>query len=146
MNIEIEKLQQLITDSDKIFLSAEGEEVLIQILNIQKQVEHALETAKQMLEKKALEINPNFSSIQADKIKVYYRSYGSRYRIDENYLEKLSPKFYKVSKRYDVIAEEVEKFADEKGGLPMGINEVERPKSMSFSLKNKIETETENEK
>lgn len=141
MNIEIEKLQQLVTDSDKIFLSSEGEEVLVQILNIQKQVEHALETAKQMLEKKALEINPNFSSIQADKVKVYYRSYGARYRIDENYLDKVPSRLYKTSIRYDVIAEEVEKFADEKGGLPMGINEVERPKSLSFSLKNSNENE-----
>ena len=137
MNIDIEKIKQLTADADKIFISAEGEETLIQLLEIQKQVEQSIDTAKQMLEKKALALNPNFSSIQADKIKVYYRSYGARYRIDENFLGQLPDKFYKVSKRYDVVAEEVEKFADEKGGLPIGINEIERPKSMSFSLKEK---------
>lgn len=136
MNIEIEKLNELTAQADKIFVSPEGEKVLIQLLEIQEQVEQAITASKQILEKKALEINPNFSSIQADKIKVYYRQYGSKYAIDENYLERLSPQFYKVHKSYNVISEQVEKWTEEHGGLPLGINEIERPKSLSFTLKN----------
>ena len=89
MNIDIENLNKLTSEADKIFVSAEGEETLVKLLEIQMQVEHAIDTAKQILEKKALEINPNFSSIQADKVKVYYRSYGSRYKINEEELEKI---------------------------------------------------------
>lgn len=135
MNIEIEKLAQLTAEADKIFLNPEGEEVLVKLLEIQKQVELAIDTAKQKLEQKALELNPNFSSIQADKIKVFYRSYGAKYRVDENNLDKLQSNFYKIRKAYDVISSEVEKWVDEHKGLPLGINEVERPKSLSFSLK-----------
>lgn len=135
MNIDIEKLAQLTAEADKIFLTPEGEEVLVKLLEIQKQVELAIDTAKQKLEQKALELNPNFSSIQADKIKVSYRSYGAKYRVDENNLDKLQSNFYKVRKAYDVISSEVEKWVDEHKGLPLGINEVERPKSLSFSLK-----------
>jgi type III secretory pathway component EscV len=141
MEIKIENLAKLTAEADKIFLEPDGEETLIKLLDIQKQVEHAIDTAKQMLEKKALELNPNFSSIQADKIKVYYRSYGARYRVDENDLDKLNSAFYKIRKTYDVITEEVEKYTEEHKGMPIGIQEIERPKSLSFSLKNKTEND-----
>ena len=136
MNIDIEKLNDLVKDSDKIFLKAGGEEVLIEILEIQKQVDEAVRKAELILEEKALELNPNFSSIQSDRIKVFYRNYGEKYRIDDNYLDTLSANFYKVTKRYTVDAKEVEKWTSENKGLPLGIKEVERKKSLSFSLKN----------
>jgi len=136
MNIDIEKLNDLVKDSDKIFLKAGGEEVLIEILEIQKQVDEAVRKAELILEEKALELNPNFSSIQSDRIKVFYRNYGEKYRIDDNYLDTLSANFYKVTKRYTVDAKEVEKWTSENKGLPLGIKEVGRKKSLSFSLKN----------
>jgi hypothetical protein len=135
MNIDIEKLKDLIPEADKIFLSPDGEEVLIKLLEIKQQVENAIEAAKGMLEKKALELNPNFSSIQADKVKVYYRAYGAKYKIDLVNIEKCPKNFYKVRTVYDVIAKEVEKWTESHKGLPLGINEIERPKSLSFSLK-----------
>jgi len=136
MNIEIENLEQLTAEADKIFLTPEGENTLVKLLDIQKQVERAIETAKQMLEKKALELNPNFSSIQADKIKVYYRAYGAKYRIDPNNISYCPKELYKTRVAYDVDLGAVEKWTEEHKGLPVGINEVERQKSLSFSLKN----------
>lgn len=141
MNIDIEKIEQLTADADKIFLSAEGEQTLVDLLKIQQQVEDAITTAKQMLERKALEINPNFSSIQADKIKVYYRSYGARYRVDQSRLDQIPGNFFKVSIRYDAVADEIEKFAKEKGGLPLGIDELDRSKTLTFSLKGEKNSE-----
>lgn len=139
MEIQIEKLEKLVKDADKIVLSQEAEETLIQILQIQEQVEHAVKEAKERIEKRALALNPNLQSIVGERVKVYYRAYGSRYSVDLAYLDKLPASLYKVRKTYDVIADEVDRFVDEHGGLPLGIKENERNKSLSFSLKNKTE-------
>lgn len=135
MEIKIENLNQLVADADKILIQPEAEKVLIELLNLQDQIEQAIKTAKLTIEKKALEINPNFKSITSNNLRVNYRQYGAKYRIDEANFSYLPPNFYKESKRYDVIAEEVEKWCETNKGLPVGINEIERPKSLSFTIK-----------
>ena len=137
MTIDVEKLEQLKLEADKIFISAEGEQVLLDLLEIQKQVEDAIDTAKAKLEETALKLNPNFKSIQSDKIKVYYRSFGSQYKIDESLIAELPKEFYEVKHSYSPNAEAIEKFVQEKGGLPMGVIEPERPKKITFTLKEK---------
>lgn len=136
MQVEIEKLEQLTVEADKIFLTPEGEETLVKLLDIQKQVEQAIDAAKLKLEQAALKLNPNFSSIQADKIKVYYRAYGAKYRIDPTNIDRCPKELYKTSVTYNVDSAAVEKWTEEHKGMPVGINEVERTKSLSFSLKN----------
>lgn len=135
-NINIEKVKELISQSDKILFKPEGEAVLVELLHIQEQVDMAIIEAKRKLEEAALKINPNFSSIQGDHIKVYYRSYGQKYFIDESQLSVVPKELYtaeeKVTYKLDVKA--LEKWADEKG-LPVGIKEIERPKTLSISLK-----------
>ena len=42
MTIDIEKLDKLLVDADKIFLTPEGEKVLVQLLELQDQVEAAI--------------------------------------------------------------------------------------------------------
>jgi hypothetical protein len=135
MKIDIEKLEKLVTDADKIFLTADGEDVLVQLLDIQKQVELAITAAKIKLEETALKINPNFSSIQSDRIKVYYRSYGARFRIDESYLDQVPVELYSTKVTYSPDVKAIEKYVDEHKGVPLGIDEVERPKQLSISLK-----------
>ncbi len=137
MQINIESLDKLATDADKIFLTPDGEAVLIQLLDIQKQVEDAIDAAKKKLEETALKINPNFSSIQSDKIKVYYRSYGSRYRIDESFLDQIPTELYEVKTSYSPKAKEIEEWTKTHQGMPIGIAEPDRPKSLTFSLKDK---------
>lgn len=141
MIIEIENINELVCDADKIVLSNDGEKAIIQLLKLQKQIEQALTTAKMMVEKKALELNPNLKSITSDNLRISYRQYGSKYRIDESFFEKLDPSFYKIRKAYDVVADEVEKYCEEHKSLPIGINEVDRPKTLSFSLKGEKDNE-----
>lgn len=135
MQIDIEKLENLVLDSDKIFISAEGEEVLVELLRIQKQVEQAIDSAKSKIEQTALKLNPNFSSIQADRIKVYYRAYGARYKIDESFIDQIPVNLYTTKTSYLPVPEEIEKWTEEHKGMPVGIVEPERNKSLTFSLK-----------
>lgn len=143
MHIELEALEKLVVDSDKIFLTPEGEEVLVKLLEIQKQVEDAIDAAKKKLEETALKVNPLFASIQADKIKVYYRSYGARYRVDESLVAEIPKELFKVKTSYLAIPEEIEKYAETHKGMPVGIIENERPKSLTFGLKNSAKEEQE---
>ena len=137
MKIDIDKLEKLIVDSDKIFLTPEGEDVLIQLLDIRDQVENAIDTAKKKLEETGLKIDPNFTSIQASKVKVYYRAFGARYKIDPSLVDKLPKNLYEISTKYNAVADEIEKYAEENKGLPLGVIEAERSKTISFGLKDK---------
>jgi len=137
MNIDIQKLAKLVVDADKIFLTPEGEEVLMQLLDIRQQVEDAINAAKKKLEETALKVDPNFSSIQASNVKVYYRAFGARYKIDESLIDKLPKNLYETSIKFNAVAKEIEKYAEENKGLPQGIIEAERTKTITFSLKGK---------
>src|SRR3990172_13329347 len=105
MKIDIEKLDSLKKTADKIFLEPKGEEVLLRLLEIQQQVEDAIDAAKVKLEETALKLDPNFSSIQADKIKVYYRQYGARFKIDESKIKDLPKELYNEKVSYLPVVE-----------------------------------------
>lgn len=136
--IDTDQLNELVVKADEIFLTPQGEKVLLKLLEIQDQVEKAITEAKIKLETAALKANPNFSSIQADKIKVYYRAYGAKYYIDEAQINLAPKELYTAEPKitYKIDTKAVEKWADEHGGMPTGIKEVERTKSITFSLKN----------
>lgn len=137
MNIAIERIDKLISEADKIFLDADGENVLVELLEIQKQVEDAIDQAKSILEEKALKLDPNFASIQGDKVKVYYRSYGSKYIIDESNLSKLPKELYNTKVKYEPDSKAIDNYINEnEGKIPLGIIEKERTKQISISLKN----------
>jgi hypothetical protein len=133
--IDIEKLAQIKVDADKIFISAEGEQVLVDLLTIQQQVEEAIEAAKLKLEETGKKLNPDFSSIQGDRVKVYYRQYGGKYKLDESLLEYIPAKLYTTKTTYTPDTKAIDEYIDEHKGLPQGILTPERTKSLSFSLK-----------
>lgn len=135
--IDIEKLAKLKAEADKIFLSPEGEDVLVQLLEIQEQVEEAITAAELKLEQAGLKLNPNFNSIQGDRVKVYYRAYGSKYYMDEQNVGQAPKELYTVESKvtYKIDADLVDKWTDEHGGMPTGIIAVDRKKSLKFSLK-----------
>ena len=145
MQIDIEKIAELVTKSDDIFMSAGGEQVLVDLLTIQEQVENAIATAKEKLEAAALKANPNFSSIQGDKVKVYYRAYGAKYYVDESNINLAPKEFYTVESKvsYKIDTKALEKSIDQTGKVPAGIVEVDRKKTLSFSLKAKGGSESE---
>lgn len=138
VKINMGSLAQLVADADLIFLSARAEDTLVQLLSLQAQVEAAVDEANKRLEAAALKANPNFKSIRGDKVKVFYRSYGSKYKVDETVLNLIPAELYeaKVKTTYAVNDEAVAKFTEVNKGMPVGIIEVERPKHLKFTLKN----------
>ena len=135
--IDIETLNELVTKADEIFLTAAGEKTLVKLLAIQDQIEDAITQAKAKLEAAALKTDPNFSSIQSDKIKVYYRAFGSKYYIDESNINLAPKEFYTTQSKvtYKIDTKALEKAIDASGKIPAGIIEVERKKQLTFALK-----------
>lgn len=143
IQINTEEIAKLVADGDKIFLSPDGEAPLVELLKLQKTVEEAIDITRKQLEETALAINPNFSSIQGDKVKVYYRKYGSQYTIDPSHIAELPEKLYKTQVKYSANKVAIEEFLKEHGGLPLGINEPERTKQLSITLKGSKESNNE---
>lgn len=137
IQIDIDKLGKLTAKADEIFLTPAGEQVLIDLLDLQSQIEKAIDEAKVKLETAALKTNPHFSSIQADKIKVYYRAYGSKYYVDETNINLAPKEFYTVESKvtYKIDTKALEKSIDATGKVPAGIIEVDRKKQITFALK-----------
>lgn len=135
ITIDLSKLVELEKTADGIFLSPDGGEVLATICELEQKLKEAREQAEAILEKTALELDTTFNSIQNDKVKVYYRAYGAKYYLDEALVKSTPKELYTAETKYKVDTKAVEKWVDEHKGMPTGIVEVERKKSLSFSLR-----------
>jgi hypothetical protein len=134
VTIDLEQLTNIVQKADGIVFSPEAENVLVQLYEIKQKVEEAEKTAKKLIEETALKYDPNFTSIQSDKLRVSYRAYGSRYSIDESHLADIPEGLYKKVVKYSPVAKAIEAHADEKG-MPLGIVENERKKQVSITMR-----------
>lgn len=135
ITVDTDKLNELVLNADKIFMSPEGEQTLVDLMTIEKLVEEAKERAQKTLEETALKLDPNFKSIQSDKVKVFYKAFGARFYLDETRISEVPVTLYTQETKYKVDPKAVESWIDEHKGLPLGINEVERVKKLTFSLR-----------
>jgi len=139
--IDLDQLKKLSKEADGIFLKPEAEKTLISLLQYRKEVEAAIDEAKTVLEQAALKLDKNFNSLTADNIKIYYRSYGSRWVVDMTLLDYLPEDYYTKEVKIKLDPKKIEKHIKDTGKIPAGINEIERPKTIAFSLKGEVENE-----
>lgn len=135
ITVDTDKLNDLILNADKIFMSPEGDQTLIDLITLQNLVEKAKDEAEKTLEASALKLDPNFKSIQSDKVKVFYRAFGARFYLDETHIKEVPVALYTQETKYKVDSKAVETWIEEHKGLPVGINEVERTKKLTFSMR-----------
>lgn len=135
LQVDTDQLNELVSTADAILLTKDGEDTILKLLEIQNQVEEAIKQAKANIEKKALEIDPNFMSVQGDRIKVAYRAYGTRYMIDESHLKDLPENLYKKVIKVYPDTKAIDDLANKTGMLPIGIVEPSRPKQIIIGIK-----------
>ena len=140
MNIDIEKIQA-ITKGDEIFLSPEGEKALLDIIEVENQIKEVKDRIKQQLEQTGLKVNPNFKMIQGDKIRVYYRSFGSRYFIEPGREKEVPAELVEEKVSLKLNIKELDKWVTEKGALPFGVAESDRNKQITFRLRKEADAE-----
>lgn len=141
INLDTDELKKLGRQADKVFLKPEAEKALVELLKARKEIEEAITEAKTVLEEAALKLNPNFSSLTADNVKIYYRSFGNRWGVDQTLLEYLPKDMYTTETKIKLDSKKVEKYIKDVGKIPAGVTEIERPKTITFSFKGEVEDE-----
>lgn len=138
INIDTAKVLELVKSGDKILFSADGEKVIVELNEMQAMIETALHDVKKNIQESALKLDPTFTSIQGDRVKVSYRAYGTRYRIDQTKLQEIPAEFYKSKVTYSPEIKAIEEFVDKQGGLPDGILENVREKQIQITVKEEV--------
>lgn len=140
LTIKYTDLQALVEEGKMITVTPKAENALVALLELQEKVEEAIDQVKKVIEEKALALNPNFSSVRSDKVRVFYRAHGSKFSIDESKVQFLPKDTYKMTVKYSPDSKILDKYAKEHKGLyPDGIIIHERSKSLSISLINEKE-------
>lgn len=119
-------------DGGKFVFDKTAEDKLEKLLEIEDKLDNVIEQVKSNLETNGLELNPDFSGVRGDKIKVEYRAFGALYKLVDP--KNASPDFYKTKTTYSLNTELVSAYAENHDGkLPDGIEKVKRQKKISIS-------------
>lgn len=135
ISVDMDELQLLVQQGKEIFVTFDAEKSILKLLKIQEQVDAAVEYVKQKIAEAGEAYNPNFTSIKGDALRISYRQFGGKYVIDETRVQELPQDLYKTRVSYSADAKAVDKWAEENGGLPLGISERERAKKISITIK-----------
>nr|DAX56459.1 MAG TPA: hypothetical protein [Caudoviricetes sp.] len=119
-------------DGGKFVFDKTAEDKLEKLLEIKDKLDNVIEQVKSNLETNGLKLNPDFSGVRGDKIKVEYRAFGALYKLVDP--KNASPDFYKTKTTYSLNTELVSAYAENHDGkLPDGIEKVKRQKKISIS-------------
>lgn len=140
LTIDLDDLVKLTKDGSKIILDPSAEEGIIKLLEAQKKIEEAVEELKAKIAEEGLKHDPNFKSVESDKIRIWYRYYGGRFQIDEGRINEIPESLYKVTKKYYPITKAIDEWtAQGDKDLPLGIIERERSKKLSIDYKGELD-------
>lgn len=126
---EIATLQQ---DGKSIVFNPKAEEAIIRLLEIQKEVDGAIDWLKSEIERQALEFNPNFSAIKGERLKVNYSASEAKYK-DNGGAKFHSSKFWKKKIAWSLDSKAIDAHRAKYYRLPAGITEVERKKTIRIT-------------
>jgi len=133
ITIDLDEIGALVEKSGEIMLSPKGERHLVKLLQIEGMLAEAKHKAQEMLAEAAVKMDPNFTTIEGDSIRVAYRSYQSRFIIDQAFADQLPEQVCKTTTKTSLVTKEVDRFFEEHGDLPLGVIERDREKSIYFS-------------
>ena len=110
-----------------------AEKAIIRLLEIQAEVDKAVDLLKSEIERQALEFNQSFSAIKGEKIKINYSAAGSKYK-DNGEAKFHSYKFWKKKTTWSIDSKAVDEHRAKYYRLPAGIAEVERKKTIRINV------------
>lgn len=135
ISVDLNELGLLVDNGKDIILTPKAEDGLIKLLELKEMVDNAMSTAKKMIEEAALNFNPNFSSVQSDKVKIGYRFFGGKYAVQDGFDGRSLPaELVEVETKivYKLNTKAVDKFAKTHGSLPLGIVVIPRNKQITI--------------
>lgn len=132
LTVDLGEVHRLAETGGKLVFDPRAEAAIVTLLEMQEAIELALTKVKEAIAESGKQYNPNFTSVQGDRVKAGYRYYGGKYGIDSSLVDTLSPEFYNAHVSYKPNTKAIDKFAEEKGALPLGINKAERSKQLTL--------------
>lgn len=114
-------------------VNPDAENAIIRLLEIQSEVNDAVELLKSEIERQALEFNPNFSAIKGEKIKINYSAAGAKYK-DNGEVKFHSSKFWKKKTTWTPDSKAIDAHRAKYYRLPVGITEVDRKKTIRITV------------
>lgn len=135
VKVNMDDVKILVEKGKDIIVTPQAETSILQLLDLQARVDEAVERMKGMIAEAGLKYNPNFTSIKGEKVKIMFREYGGRFTYDATRLDDIPKTLYKPKVSIALDAKAIEKWTEEHGGLPLGILEAQRSKTLSISLK-----------
>lgn len=134
INIDTSKIVALVEDGKKFMFEQASEDSIAELLELADRVNTAVAEVKAHIAKQGTELNPNFTGVRGDRVRVMYRYYGSAYLIDKLRIADMDDKYYAKSITYRPNTKEVEAFVKTEGKTPMGILvNTDRVKQVSMS-------------
>lgn len=137
LTIRYTDLELLVQGSKSITIHPQGEQLLMQLLELKEKVDKAIEDAKSILKVAIEEVDPDLTSISSDNVKVMHRVYGMKYSLDSNLIDQLDPKFVNRKVSYSPNTKEIDNEIGTNGSLPNGVIINDRNKTVSITLKKK---------
>lgn len=136
ITIDTDQVKLLTDDTGKIIFTPDAENAIVQLNELKKSLDEAEKEMKQNIESEALKYDKNFKSVQGDRVKVTYRSYGAKYRLDESRVDEVPPQLIEKKVVYKLASSgDIDKYLEENEGLPVGIEVPDRPKQISITIK-----------
>lgn len=133
VKINLSEMLRMQADGANIAVNPEAENAIIRLLEIQNEVNKAVDLLKSEIERQALEFNPNFSAIKGSRLKINYSASGAKYK--ENGEVKCHQKvFWKKKITWSPDSKAIDKHRAKYYRLPKGIVEVERKKTIRLTF------------
>lgn len=132
--ISLKDLDTVVEKAGTLVATPEAENAILTLLEMREQIDLALEHVKHKIAEDGLKLDPNFKSIQGDKIKAGYRVYGSKYGIDKKYIDELPEGLYNTSVKYTADSKAVDEWLKTHKALPLGITMTPRAKQISIRV------------
>lgn len=134
LTVDLDKLTELVARGSDLFITPDAETAILDLYAIQRTVESHVEALKEALAVEGERQNPNFTSIKGDQVKVAYRQYGGKYGVDDSLADQIPEGLVKTKITRTVDTKEVDKWAEKNEGLPLGIVERARAKTISITI------------
>ena len=126
------ELLKLEKDGEGIIFDPKAEDAIVRLLEIQREVDGAIEYLKSEIERQALEFNPNFTGLKGSKIKINYSASGAKYR-DTGEVKFHREKFWTKKTVWSLDSKAIEEYKAKNYKLPRGIAEAHRKKTVRIS-------------
>lgn len=130
--IDPNTILEMADTAGKLMFTPEAEKELVRLLELKKWVDATVDKVKENIAQAGESIMPNFTGVAGATVRCSYRVYGGKYVLTD---QQLAQEFITKKEKAELDSKKVDKYVSEHGVLPDGINERERSKILSVTLK-----------